>query len=128
MILLADTDAVGAIASVNYPCGISLHHELQYFVEYAGMSPAEALRAATNVPAWRHRLYDRGVIEPGKRADLMLLDSDPLANISNTLDIEKVWVGGIEYSGVEKLSASAARSLDVRSILYDISENLLSES
>lgn len=94
--ILAGTDAVGEMGLFNVPLGMSLHLELQNLVE-AGLTPAEALRAATIVPATFHRIPDRGMIAPGKRADLILLNSNPLANISNTLDIAKVWVGGIEY-------------------------------
>jgi imidazolonepropionase-like amidohydrolase len=57
-----------------------------------GMSPAEAIDAATGEAAKWHRLPDRGTIEVGKRADLLMLGPDPLLNITNTLDIEKVWV------------------------------------
>lgn len=60
----------------------------------------EALRAATVLAAQHHKLTDHGTIAPGMRADLILLDSNPLANISNTRDIEKVWVKGIEYKDV----------------------------
>jgi imidazolonepropionase-like amidohydrolase len=101
--LIAGTDSVGDAGDFVVPMGSSLHEELQNLVSI-GMSPAEALRAATIVPALFHRLPDRGVIEPGKRADLVLLNSDPLVNISNTLDLEKVWVGGLEYPAVAKLS------------------------
>jgi imidazolonepropionase-like amidohydrolase len=101
--LIAGTDSVGNAGDFVVPMGSSLHEELQNLV-LIGMSPAEALRAATIVPALFHRLPDRGVIEPGKRADLVLLNSDPLVDISNTLDLEKVWVGGLEYPAVAKLS------------------------
>jgi imidazolonepropionase-like amidohydrolase len=94
--ILAGTDAIGHMGVFNVPLGLSLHLELQNLVE-AGLTPAEALRAATIVPAIFHQVPDRGMIAPGKRADLILLNSNPLANISNTLDIAKVWVGGIEY-------------------------------
>jgi imidazolonepropionase-like amidohydrolase len=86
--ILAGTDAVGQLGSSNVPLGLSLHQELQNLVE-AGLTPAEVLRAATVVPATFHRIPDRGVIAPGKRADLILLNSNPLANISNTLDIAR---------------------------------------
>jgi len=103
--ILAGTDAVGTIStSISIPWGLTLHYELQNLVD-AGLTPVEALRAATSIPAKYHRLADRGVIAPGKRADLVLLNSDPLANISNTLDIARVWVGGIEYVHVANGSA-----------------------
>jgi imidazolonepropionase-like amidohydrolase len=79
--ILAGTDAVDQMGPFNVPLGMSLHQELQNLVE-AGLTPAEALRAATVVPATFHRIPDRGVIAPGMRADLVLLNSNPLANIS----------------------------------------------
>ncbi|KAI1801326.1 hypothetical protein F4811DRAFT_555934 [Daldinia bambusicola] len=102
--ILAGTDAVGSTLPIVYiPFGDTLHQELVNLVDI-GMTPAEALRAATLVPATVHRLNDRGAIRPGLRADLVLLNSDPLVNISNTRDIAKVWVGGIEYPNVAKSS------------------------
>jgi hypothetical protein len=73
--------------------------ELENLVE-AGLTTLEALRAATVLPAQHHQLTDRGQIAPGKRADLVLLNSNPLVNISNTRDIARVWVGGIEYKDI----------------------------
>ena len=100
--LLAGTDAVGsAVPIVYFPFGESLHQELVNFV-HLGMTPAEALRAATIVPATVHRLNDRGGIRPGMRADLILLNSNPLDDISNTRDIARVWAGGVEYPNVAK--------------------------
>ncbi|KIK63645.1 hypothetical protein GYMLUDRAFT_57319 [Collybiopsis luxurians FD-317 M1] len=101
--LLAGTDAVGDafanITGASLPYGLTLHCELENFVEI-GMTPSEALRAATVEPAYWHRLRDRGVIRPGLKADLVLLNSNPLQNISNARDIARVWVNGIEYSDV----------------------------
>jgi len=74
--------------------GVSLHHELQMLV-LAGFTPIEALRAATSVPARRFNLTDRGRIVPGARADLLLVDGDPLTNISDTLSIRDIWRGGV---------------------------------
>lgn len=76
--------------------GESLHWELELLVE-AGLSNADALRAATSLPAQHFGLGDRGAIEVGKRADLVLIGSDPLQNISATRDIRRVWCGGIEF-------------------------------
>ncbi|KAK3379067.1 hypothetical protein B0T24DRAFT_663323 [Lasiosphaeria ovina] len=109
--ILAGTDAVGTLLpGVTIPFGLTLHYELQNLVEATGMEPAEALAAATLVAARHHRLHDRGVIAPGMRADLVLLNSDPLANISNTLDIARVWVGGVEYAPVANGKEAAAAS------------------
>jgi len=73
--------------------GASLHHELQLLVA-AGLKPIEALRAATSIPARRFGLTDRGRIASGKRADLILVDGDPLTNINCTLSIIGVWRSG----------------------------------
>lgn len=97
--ILAGTDSnqiPGFIA--NVPFGSSLHLELELLVA-AGLDPVEALRAATANPAWRFGFYDRGVIAPGKRADLILISGDPTKNISKTRNIERIWVAGIEYEG-----------------------------
>ncbi|HJU74119.1 MAG TPA: amidohydrolase family protein [Gemmatimonadaceae bacterium] len=78
----------------NSPPGYGLHHELAYFVE-AGLSPHEALKAATLEPARFLGLLDSlGVIAPGKVADLVLLDADPLANIRNAARSSMVLANG----------------------------------
>jgi imidazolonepropionase-like amidohydrolase len=75
--------------------GASLHHELQLLVA-AGLKPIEALRAATSTPARRFGLTDRGRIVSGALADLLLVDGDPLTNISDTLSINAVWHRGVK--------------------------------
>ncbi|KAI1161789.1 hypothetical protein F5B18DRAFT_420021 [Nemania serpens] len=102
--ILAGTDAVGPVApGLDLPFGSTLHDELQ-LLSGAGLTPLEALRAATAESARWHRLFDRGEISIGKRADLVLLSSNPLLNISNTRDIARIWVGGVEVQDVVKLS------------------------
>jgi hypothetical protein len=104
--VIAGTDAVGLFpvngTAVGVPFGLTLHYEMQNFVELLGMSPAEAINAATRESARWHGLSDRGTVEIGKRADLLLLNSNPLQNISNSLDIDRVWAFGIEVSEVAK--------------------------
>ena len=78
--------------------GASLHHELQLLVA-AGLTPTDALRAATSTPARRFGLNDRGRIVPGARADLLLIDGDPITNITNTLSIRDIWRRGVRYLG-----------------------------
>ncbi|HEV2667746.1 MAG TPA: amidohydrolase family protein, partial [Blastocatellia bacterium] len=74
--------------------GFALHDELQSLVE-AGLTNWQALAAATVTPTrWIGTESDRGTIEAGKAADLVLLDADPLAEISNTRRIAAVIVGG----------------------------------
>lgn len=77
--------------------GASLHHELQLLVA-AGLSPIEALRAATSTPARRFGLTDRGRIVPGALADLLLVDGDPLTDIADTLSIRGVWHRGVQLA------------------------------
>ncbi|GAA2680594.1 amidohydrolase family protein [Nonomuraea recticatena] len=74
--------------------GATLHEEMARLVG-AGLTPSEALTAATAAPAGRFGLTDRGRIAPGLRADLVLVDGDPTADIGHTLDILGVWRGGV---------------------------------
>lgn len=70
--------------------GFALHQELALMVE-AGLTPAAALRTATWNPAeFLHVQKDYGSIEPGKVADLVVLDADPLAAIGNAGKIRAV--------------------------------------
>jgi imidazolonepropionase-like amidohydrolase len=73
--------------------GASLHREMELLVQ-AGMTPLEALAAATSVPARQFRLKDRGRIAPGLRADLLLVKGDPTQNIRDTRRIVAVWKRG----------------------------------
>jgi hypothetical protein len=77
--------------------GHSVHREMELYVE-AGFTPMEALQAATIVPALAMGAEkDTGTIEPGKRADLVILGGNPLDNISNIRKTEKVMQGGALY-------------------------------
>ena len=74
--------------------GFLLHDELDLFVQ-SGLSSFEALKTATVNPArFMRREKDLGTIEKGKLADLVLLDENPLADISNTRKINAVVVNG----------------------------------
>ncbi|TXD00011.1 amidohydrolase family protein [Streptomyces sp. ISID311] len=76
--------------------GASLHAELALLVA-AGLTPAEALTAATSAPALHFGLADRGVIAPGRRADLVLVQGDPTKDIRRTRSIEAIWRGGVRF-------------------------------
>jgi imidazolonepropionase-like amidohydrolase len=76
--------------------GASLHRELELLVA-AGLTPAEALRAATSAPADGFRIDDRGRIRPGARADLVLVEGDPTADIMATRAIRAVWKRGVRF-------------------------------
>lgn len=98
--LAVGTDAVGNLGGIiNFPFGQSLHCELQNLVA-AGFGNAEVLKAATSGTAKLYKLMDRGNISLGQRADLVLLNSNPVADIANTLDINRVWVGGAEVTRI----------------------------
>ena len=76
----------------NVP-GISTHHELQYLVD-AGLTPYQALKTGTiNVGAFYKKSNEIGVIKQGANADLVLLNGNPMADISNTKKIEGVLLG-----------------------------------
>jgi imidazolonepropionase-like amidohydrolase len=75
--------------------GLAEHLELEAMVD-AGMTPAQVLVAATSRAAEYLHLDDRGSLAPGKRADLLVLDSNPLDDIVNTRRISAVLIGGVE--------------------------------
>ena len=76
--------------------GFFEHRELELMVQ-AGLTPAQALLAATSNAAQALKISrDFGTLEKGKRADLILLDADPLQDIRNTRKIHKIWIGGRE--------------------------------
>lgn len=77
------------------PYGKSLHRELAFFVD-AGMSPVEALQSATSAPAEYFGLCDRGMLEPGLRADLLLVKGNPAVNIRDMGSVKRVWIQGNE--------------------------------
>lgn len=94
MVVLVGTDANdNPKAPYQLPHGESLHEELERLVK-AGLSPVEALRGAGSLAADTFGLADRGVVEPGRRADLVLVGGDPTADISATRGIRGVWIGG----------------------------------
>ena len=93
--LMAGTDTA---AGVYVMPGFSLHQELELFVK-AGLTPLEALQTATLNPAkFLGRTNDLGTVEKGKLADLVMLDANPLDNISNTQKISAVVLNGRYFS------------------------------
>ncbi|OTA53433.1 hydrolase [Hypoxylon sp. EC38] len=94
--ILAGTDANNSGVFTIVP-GQSLHHELELLVS-AGLTPIEALRAATSLAARYFNLHDRGRIAPGLRADLVMVEGKPDEDITATQRISRVWSGGEEAS------------------------------
>ena len=84
------------------------HRELQLLV-LAGLTPMQAIVGATALSA---RVIgqeaDRGTLEPGKRADFLVLAADPLERIENTLSIDAIWHGGKAVPPITKRPVSAA--------------------
>ncbi|MFI6291173.1 amidohydrolase family protein [Nonomuraea sp. NPDC050790] len=91
--LLAGTDA-NFLAPLH---GAGMHRELLLLVE-AGLTPEQALAAATRLPALRFGLTDRGAVRPGLRADLVLVDGDPTRDITATRAIAEVWRRGVRQA------------------------------
>ncbi|MTW14489.1 amidohydrolase family protein [Pseudoduganella eburnea] len=77
--------------------GHSIYRELELYVK-AGFTPLEALQSATSVPA-RVMGMDKetGTIEAGKRADIIILDANPLEEIKNIRSVDKVIANGVMY-------------------------------
>jgi imidazolonepropionase-like amidohydrolase len=91
--MMAGTDAMNPYC---FP-GFSLHDELSMLVD-SGVTRLGALQMATVNPAkFMERTADLGTVEPGKFADLVLLGADPLVDISNTTQIQAVWLRGKYY-------------------------------
>ncbi len=73
--------------------GFAEHRELELMVR-AGLTPMQAITAATGENAKLLHVTDRGTIAVGKRADLLVLDADPLMDIRNTRKIVAVYHDG----------------------------------
>jgi imidazolonepropionase-like amidohydrolase len=89
--ILAGTDT----GNPGTACGASLHGELALLVQ-AGMTPIEALRAATSRPAEIFGVEGRGRLKPGAWADLVLVEGDPTVEITATRAIIAVWKDGVQ--------------------------------
>ena len=113
-LLIAGTDSPGAALP-----GWSLHQELEMFVQ-AGITPMEALQAATlNNARVMNKESDLGTLEPGKYADLVILDADPLEDITHTQKIHLVIKDGLVLDpgvllkqNIEQFGARGERSFD----------------
>ena len=89
--------------------GFALHDELEALAG-AGMSNRQVLEGTTRLACqWLGVAEDRGTVETGKRADLLLLDADPLANVANTRKIAAVVLGGryLPHAELDRLLAAA---------------------
>ena len=105
--LLAGTDAPGP--GTGY--GLSMHLELQLLTE-CGLTPEEALNAATAATAREFGLIDRGRIQAGRRADLLLIKGDPSKDIRATQDIVGVWIAGqkVDRDAVARMAEASRKN------------------
>ena len=91
--------------------GLTAQLELQLLVE-SGMSPRQVLNIATiNAARMAGREHELGSVEPGKLADLVILDADPLADIGNVYRIFRVVKGGVVYRQAELFRPPAPHSI-----------------
>ncbi|MFC5577643.1 amidohydrolase family protein [Lysobacter niabensis] len=98
--IVAGTDAIP---------GFTVHSELEWYVR-AGMTPAQVLQIATwNGAKYSRTLDDRGSITPGKLSDLVLIDGDPVANISDIRKVAMVLKGDTAYYPSEIFEAMGIR-------------------
>jgi imidazolonepropionase-like amidohydrolase len=116
-------NGVGILAGTDTPnpfCfpGFSLHDELGFLVQ-AGLSPMQALQAATLNPArFNGREKDLGTVEPGKIADLVLLEGNPLDDIGGTKKIAAVIYAGkyLSRTALDQMLSTAEAMASRKSI------------
>lgn len=87
--------------------GFAEHRELELMTQ-AGFTPTQALSAATRDAAMLLGLDDRGTLAVGKRADFVVLDADPTADILNSRRIHAVWQAGTQVAGPASAKADDA--------------------
>ncbi|KAG6038316.1 hypothetical protein E4U41_004338 [Claviceps citrina] len=82
-------------SNFSLPFGRGLHDELRLLAS-AGISNSKLIQAVTSEPASLFKLHDRGLIQPGRTADLILVEGNPLHDIEALSKIRSVWVAGVQ--------------------------------
>ena len=131
-------DRVGALHAAGVPLlagsdapnpgtahGASVHREIELLVR-AGLSPVEALHAATAAPADAFGLDDRGRIAPGMKADLVLVRGDATRDVRATRDLAGIWKDGVRVERVRPGAVPAGRPRIAPRLLTDF-EDLTSD-
>jgi len=101
--------------SAKYSFGFADHHEIGMYVRL-GLTPAEAIVAATSRPPEVLRIHDTGLLAKGKRADFIVLNANPLENVRNTREIDSVYLQGARLDR-ESLQAKFKRAVVDRDAL-----------
>jgi imidazolonepropionase-like amidohydrolase len=101
----------GTDAGVGAPLGWAAHAEMADMVE-SGLTPAEAIVAATSTSAAILKLDQRGVVADGTVADFIVLDANPLESITNTRRIDSVYLNGKKVDRAALRTAWSGRSSD----------------
>ena len=127
-------DRVGALHAAGVPLlagsdapnpgtahGASVHRELELLVR-AGLSPVEALHAATAPPADAFGFADRGRIAPGMKADLVLVRGDATRDVLATRDLAGVWKDGVRVERVRPDAAPSGRPRIAPRVLTDFED------
>ena len=131
-------DRIGALHAAGVPLlagsdapnpgtahGASVHRELELLVR-AGLSPFEALRAATAAPADAFGLDDRGRIVPGMKADLVLVRGAATRDVAATRDLAGIWKDGVRVERVRPEAVLPGRPRIAPRVLTDF-EDLTSD-
>lgn len=79
--------------------GTNIHVEMYLLVTKAGLSPLEVLCATTSTTAHLFGWSDRGRIAAGLKADLLLVEGNPLNDIKDLLNIRGIWRDGVKFEG-----------------------------
>jgi hypothetical protein len=122
VVILAGTDA----PNPGTAHGAAMHRELELLVE-AGLTPSEALAAATSATARVFSLKDRGRIAVGQRADLLLVDGDPTRDIRATRAIAGVWKGGHAIDRAAFAARVAAENARAQSAPAALADGVISD-
>jgi imidazolonepropionase-like amidohydrolase len=98
----------------------AIYEELELLVAHAGLTPAQALVAATSSPARLMGLEgEQGRVEPGMFADLVLINADPLADISAVRQVETVIYRGVAYDRAAREALRQQARDNIRALWRD---------
>jgi imidazolonepropionase-like amidohydrolase len=94
-------NGITVVAGTDDLAGFELHRELELYVQ-AGIPIPEVLRLATlGAATVMHHEKETGSVEPGKRADFVILGGDPMINISNVRKVRTVVKNGDVFDAAE---------------------------